>query len=198
MLTRGYVLIYWLCIALPNANGDLALTLKSLLGACALATTLAAPAAAAPVNVDFSFAGVTGTFFGLDDAITTLQPATTVSIFGIADDYLIADFSAVSGGFFFSDGDLSFPDVSIGPSRQIIEGEAGTGSFGSLSCSQREGCTLVEFDNFEEDFITTGPAAAMFTVTPAAVPVPAGAVLMLTGLAGLAGLSFRGRKKRTA
>lgn len=42
----------------------------------ALAVTMAAPAAAAPIELDFSFDGAKATFFGLDEMLAGVQSAT--------------------------------------------------------------------------------------------------------------------------
>ena len=164
--------------------------------AAALALAMAAPAAAVPVNLDFSFGAVSGTFFGLDDEVVGTQSATSFDFNGAFDVYsgLIPDAIAINS-FEFTDGDLTFADFSEDP---FALGNNGTGFLDSLSFFNLAGEILGSASETDLLFNSIGSAGpATFTATPVnAVPLPAGGLLLLTGLTGVAGL--KRRKKRAA
>ncbi len=173
------------------------MTMKTLLGAAALASTTASPLAAVPINLDFSFGGVSGTFYGLDNA-DGVAAATSLDFAGLADDYIGIDLTrASSNAFGFADGALISVDIVI-IGNQV--GTAGTGSFGHIYSTPSFGyLTSVSSES------SRGPLSGLleadgrttFTQQPlSAVPLPAGGLLLLSGLAGIAGL--KRRKKHIA
>ncbi len=172
--------------------------LKLGFSACIVALALAASAAnAAPVALDFEFDGVSGSLFGLDNSITSEQSATSYDFFGF-----LGTYENITNGFtenritFNAFGELSAIDFVAGP--PVPFGPPGvyltslnlqTGSASSIEVST----SLFGFD----DFSVPRNGAANYAVSETSqVPLPAGGLLLLTGLAAAGGLGYR--KERPA
>lgn len=172
------------------------MTKTSLWVAAAVALATASPIAAAPINLDFSFDGVSGTFFGLDDAVAGAQMASSFDFFGIFDQYLdveISPFATNSFTFDVSTGGLSAVVAFV---RDDVNGASGEGKLDQLQLSggptEFIGSALefglgTSFDlHFGVPVITTSPVSA--------VPLPAGGLLLLSGFVGVAGLKRRNKR----
>ena len=161
--------------------------------AAVLSLAFSAPVVAAPVEIDFSFDIVAGTFYGLDDSDGTSQ-ASSFDLIGDADDYLNVDAAtADKNEFTFDAGELTEVHFEItGP----IPGENGTGDLVSFAIVVNRGGLFGPTNVIE----TSGSArSSVFSepdlrVRPATVPLPAGPLLLFTGIAAIGGLRFR--KKR--
>lgn len=171
------------------------MTIKTLLGAAALATTTAFTATAAPINLVFSFDGVMGTFYGLDDQLTGNQAASSFDLVGQLDTYTGVDDPLLTvNNFLFISGTLDAAFFHLNSSALgdfgiaelfIFEITSGPGG-------RRDG-RVFELGP-RGMFLEGGIAFSQQPVAP--VPLPAAAVLLLSGLAGVAGL--KRRKKHTA
>ncbi|MEP3637994.1 MAG: VPLPA-CTERM sorting domain-containing protein [Paracoccaceae bacterium] len=172
------------------------MTMKTIFAAAAFALAMAAPAVAVPINLDFSFGAVSGKFFGLDDEVVGTQSATSFDFNGAFDVYsgLIPDVIAINS-FEFTDGDLTFADFSEDP---FALGNNGTGFLDSLSFFNLAGEILGSASETDLVFNSIGSTGtATFTATPvSSVPLPAGGLFLLTGLAGVA--AVKRRKKPAA
>lgn len=175
------------------------------LAAAAVAFLSAAPAGAARIDLELEFSTVKVTFFGLDDAVTTPQPAKAYEFVGIGDTYNVALLSPLRFNEFVFDSSglssVSFDDVTsrFGPNRRDV-------SLATLSCVTFEvtfqsgnHCTFVEvFNVFDStgqvintgEFFGSGTSTATI-LPPSPIPLPAGGILLLTGLAGVAALKRR-------
>ena len=164
---------------------------KKIAAAAALAFMFTAPASAAPVNLNFSFGSGSGTFLGLDDS-DGIQAATGYVFDGAEDSYTVS--SVTGSGFFgtpansfeFLNGNLisiAFLDSPFASGSENIttlfqlelEADLSIGSqpFGS---SWEEGSVVIG---------GTSGSATLAIVPLSAVPLPAGGLLLLTGLGGL-------------
>jgi len=86
------------------------MTVKTRIGAAALALTLAAPAFAVPIDLDFEFGNISGTLFGLDNA-DGLSAATGLQLTGEFDTYNVSSTqSAQFNSFLFGGGELQNVD----------------------------------------------------------------------------------------
>lgn len=156
------------------------MTLKTLAAAACLSLVSATASFAAPVKYDFSFTDGTNTITGLIEGLDSDgagQQGSKVTVVGVFDTYFFTSFS-------FSSIDVISGDVD--PS--------------SITFSATDTTDTAAFDIFfgigflkeKPNFFTT----AEFTGTTTPVPLPASALLFLSGLAGLAGL--KRRKNRSA
>ncbi|WP_299851859.1 hypothetical protein [uncultured Roseovarius sp.] len=171
------------------------MNIKSLLGAVVLGSVMAGPGFAASIDLDFSFAGVFGTFFGLDDA-DGVSSASSVTFNGAFDSYLFDSSGALSNAFTFSAGALT--DMAFSYTDPVI----GTGVSGLLTnfdCLFDNCVTSEQTIPFGAFFEVTG-SVPVFTDRPvAAIPLPAGSALLLSGLIGFVGIvGLRCRKSRAA
>lgn len=175
------------------------MTIKTFLGAAVLALTTAAPVAAVPINLDFSFGGVSGTFFGLDNADGT-SSATSFDFYGVFDTYLgVVIPVGVDNSFTFLNGDLFNVDFDYFVSTP---GQTGAGTlellrFSRLIPGAGNFSALTDEQRTSDRSLGAASGDPGFTQAPVSpVPLPAGAALLLTGLVGIAGL--KRRKKHTA
>ena len=164
--------------------------------AAVLSLAFSAPAVAAPVEIDFSFdpIEISGTFYGLDDAVGTPSAASSFDLVGLFDVYTdVSTASASCNEFTFDAGGLSqvcFSIADVGP------GDSGTGDLVSFAIVVNRGGLFGPTNVIE----TSGSArSSVFSepdlrVRPATVPLPAGPLLLFTGIAAIGGLRFR--KKR--
>ena len=165
--------------------------LRNLPFAAALSVACAAPVVAAPVEIDFSFDQVSGTFYGLDDAIGTSN-ASSFDLDGRFDVYTdVSTDSADCNEFTFDASGLSQACFSI---ENVGQGESGTGVletfailinanglFGSVEETPSSGS--------QRSIVPTDLSVRGLPVT--AVPLPAGPLLLFTGIAAIGGLRFR-------
>lgn len=96
---------------------------------------------------------------------------------GVERRFLRLDFSAVTNGLVFSLEALMSADPNLGKESSFELG-------------------LLQFGTSQIPTSVAGATATAPSITPAVVPLPAGGLLLLSGLAGVAGLSRR--RKRTA
>ena len=197
------------------------MSIKSVFGATALALTLgAAPASAAPVNLELSFGGVSGvsvTFLGIDNADGTTQ-ASNFELISPTRTLFSGDATGLAvNSFTFSMGaltDVRF-EVSglMGPNMRIIDVLSlnGPGINSVFKACEMEDFDPVDGCFFEAEFslapidFANGPVAgppgegipANPTPLPA-IPVPAGGLLLLSGLAGAFGLLRRKKARASA
>ena len=162
--------------------------------AAVLSLAFSAPVVAAPVEIDFSFDVVAGTFYGLDDSDGTSQ-ASSFDLMGDADDYLNVDAAtADKNEFTFDAGELTELHFEItGP----IPGENGTGTLDYFAIVINTNGLFGETEETSSSGakINIESGDPTLTVRPATVvPLPAGPLLLFTGIAAIGGLRFR--KKR--
>lgn len=153
---------------------------------------------AASVNVDFSFRTVSGTLTfdgGIGDS-TAEAISFFSSNFGEDSSLFIPD--PTSNYFEWIGSEISFVDFgaeALTASLLMYARLSSDGSGSYLSCvdllSPFDACAGREFDQIR------GSSLAFSTVTTP-VPVPAGLPLVLTGLAGFAGLRIRNKRKERA
>ncbi len=183
--------------------------MKVLFGATALALTTVAPVSAAPIYLDVEFAGVSATFFGLDDEIMGVQSSTGFSFDGVLGTYSgSAALSTDRDSFEFSAGSLISADFFTA---------AYTPAYGSNGVLYLEALSvgMTSAVAWEDEYvnlpgqawqITSSQGPVTFTQRPvvslpvlqvsvtssqnqlSAVPLPAGSWLLLSGLAGIMGL----------
>ncbi|MGD1926342.1 MAG: hypothetical protein ACFB03_19470 [Paracoccaceae bacterium] len=166
--------------------------LKILMASMLLALGIAPPASAVPVEIDFDnlsisgSAGITGTIFGLDNEDGTSTPsAIQLGIGNGLTQYTLT--SELFGGISFASGQVaggaiqqSTPVVGVGPS-----------GFGPFTLSE----LIISVDGAGQRFFISlfedngqgriGEFAAFTVREVTAVPIPANALLLLTGLGGL-------------
>jgi hypothetical protein len=178
------------------------MTFKTLATAACIAFSSATASYAAPINLDFTVGGVSGTFYGLDDAIFSSQSATS---FDLTTPNSIWTGVSTSGAIFnyfefwtdgLSDFDFLIRDqVSVVYSPSYLElnefevVNSGWRTYGPFLGAAEGGATLTRWGY--------GIAYENFTISPISpVPLPAGGLLLLSGLAGV--VALKRRKKRTA
>lgn len=187
----------------------------SFIAASVAALMLSVPASAAPVELNFSFDGVSGTFFGLDDVDGT-SSATSVFIDGKLDDYSFSIGPATPdvNTFTFSGGLLTAANFQT---TENTFGDTNSALFddfdfiyndaGLITPEERAGFLFeIEIDTVNPDFaVSTGIGSSVFFEVvsgetgpspdpdpdPNPVPLPAGAILLISGIAGFAALRRR-------
>lgn len=180
----------WVC----RENGIMRMT--PFLAAAALSVAGMAPGEAAPVNVAVSFDRVSGIFYGLDDADGTTS-ATRFDVTTSRDSYTGVDATgAAANAFSFSGGVLTSVNFLLYAGSPDPVGIAGDMSDWFLTQLEiTSGGFLLE--NLEgqgagSGQFNVGPVTFEVRDAPAipapAIPVPASAVLMLSALAGVAGV----------
>ena len=161
------------------------MTMKTLLGAAAFSLALAVPAAnAATFTVngqDFDITTVTGTF----DSLNSTGLLSNQIWFG--DQLLAIDFATAVG---FS---LGTPNFGGDDGPLFAYGTDGTDSFLGVTFGILFSGPPQPIGNI----VSVGSTLTFAVATPlSAVPLPAGGMLMLSGLAGIA--AFKRRKKHPA
>jgi hypothetical protein len=182
-------------------EGTTTMAFKTLATAACIALSSATASYAAPINLDFTVGGVSATFYGLDDAIFTTQKATSFDLFAPIANWTDVDSSTfVANSFVFSLSGLKSFEFFSGFPVAITDVSGGVK------------LTVVDLlsDPFESYFRYSvavdggrGGSADLaislenFTIDPISpVPLPAGGLLLLSGLAGV--VALKRRKKRTA
>ncbi|MEP1353251.1 MAG: VPLPA-CTERM sorting domain-containing protein [Tateyamaria sp.] len=164
------------------------MTLKSLAAAACISLASATMAFAASVNVEFSFSGASGTFYGLDDTAGE-DNATSFDLFMGSAAWTNVDTSlAIINSFLFDatgliafDFYMGFTDLPSDLGNDLLRSFAFNNDFGYAVATVRR-----------ED-----SSAPHFSVVPvSAVPLPAGGLFLLTGFGAVAAL--KRRKKRAA
>ncbi len=164
------------------------MSIQKLAGAVCLAVTAATSGFAATLDFSFSFTDgtetISGVVYGLEDNAT--GAATGVSItsnstgYGIGD-YALIETAPLANSFTVSNGALTAADyrnafIADSNVQLTLDLDANSGSGGFAVVSNSKPVVLINGDiNF--DAVTTSP-----------IPLPAGGVLLLTGLFGFAGL----------
>jgi len=161
------------------------MTLKSLAMAAAIAFASVSSAAASTLDFNFSFGSgvntVTGTVFGLTD--NAFSSVSSVAVTGSPIGPVSFDDAILIGGFQVADGEI----VAGG----ILDVTFGLPTFGLFAGDFLSGIAL--FDGPSDIQFVVGNAS--FTPV-SAVPLPAGGLLFLFGIGGVAALSRR--KKQAA
>jgi hypothetical protein len=156
----------------------------------------AGSASAVPIELDFSFDGVSGTFFGLDSSVTDIQAATSLNINGKLDTYSAIPAGTFNNAFVFDQGALLSVSFSL---FFVFSGDGGSTfleAFEFLDPSFCDDPFCGGMLEFRGSLVTASSGPVTFTVREIApIPLPAGGLLMLSGL-GMAAL-YR-RKTRTA
>jgi hypothetical protein len=178
------------------------MTFKTLATAACIALSSATASLAAPINLDFTVGGVSGTFYGLDDAIFTTQSVSSFDLTTPAYVWTgVSSLFALNNSFVFSlSGLVSFDFVQNNGKLDVT----GTAFLNELLVDSSEGTLDYVVERKNVSFIVGLPlyftetiTTANFTTTPISpVPLPAGGLLLLSGLAGV--VALKRRKKRTA
>jgi hypothetical protein len=179
------------------------MTFKTLATAACIALSSATASLAAPINLDFTVGGVSGTFYGLDDEIFFYSQAA--SSFDLTTPNSIWTGVSTTGAYFnnfvFLSSGLGSFDFLI--SDQGIVDYSTTYlelvAFDVYDLDRGEGRQYLEVAEGGEEYTVWGYDVALenFTISPISpVPSPAGGLLLLSGLAGV--VALKRRKKRTA
>ena len=168
------------------------MTIKTVFTAAAIALTLAAPARAAPIELDFAFGSTTGTFFGLDNEEAS-SIATSFDIMGPPGTFLDKEVSTFvnNRNFFFSNGDLIGGIFDFGFTDPNNLDDTISVGLNFNQTSLIDGTARFEFIRLPSSSlgqVRDQATTATFTtrlVNPAPVPLPAGGVLLLTALGGI-------------
>lgn len=165
---------------------------KTLAAAAFLSLATATASFAAPINLSFDFNDASGTFYGLDDA-DGISAATSLDISIGNRSWVDLDVSdAAPNAFEFLSGALT--DVNFVLLGQSVLDAAGTSTFVQYGVSLDFGQIVFADAGLNNDSVFGNPDFTIAAVS--AVPLPAGGLLLLSGLAAAAGLASR--KKRTA
>lgn len=171
------------------------MTIKKTLAAAVFALATAAPALAVTVDVDFTFDGVTGTFYDINTA-DGVNSATKYDFVGQYGSYLDLPVPAVRNKFEFLDGKL----VSIDFYDQSAHSSAGNLLLTfSIAGKYDDG-----FDGNSAELSTAfavGYSSGVVTLSgvdvytpPVPVPLSASALFLLSGFAGV--VAFKRLRKK--
>ena len=163
------------------------MNIKSLLGTAALAFALSAPVSAAPIELDFSFAAISGTFFGLDNA-DGVSSASSVAFNGGFDSYSFDTSGSVSNQFTFLAGSLT--DMAFLHVDPVV-GSGGIAQLTNFVCLFDNCTTTEQTIPFGAFFDVPGSIPSFAQRTVSSVPLPAGGVLLASAVLALAGFSRR-------
>lgn len=166
------------------------IVMRNLLGVTTAAFLMcnSGGATAATLDLDFSFEGLSGTIFGLDDTDGT-SSATSISFNGAYDTYVLNEFDANS--FEFLDGELVFVFFAV---LGFVTGSQSVSELALLECDI-DFCFLDEMEfSVQSDFVE-GPVSYSVPEV-SSVPLPAGGSLLLGSLALL--LTARRKLRQTA
>ncbi|MCX7568165.1 VPLPA-CTERM sorting domain-containing protein [Sulfitobacter sp. F26169L] len=178
------------------------MNIKTLATAAGMSLATATASFAAPLDFDFSFTDGTNTITGLIEGLDSDgigQTATQITVVGIIDTYIFTSFNA--NYFDVTSGVVDVSTVGV-VSASSVDGETTTGEATSFELGGGFGPGLEECTGgcpMGLEF-TSGPAGseiftAVSSVPLPAVPLPAGGLLLLSGLLGVAGLK---RRKKSA
>lgn len=170
------------------------MNLKTLAAATCLALATASSSFAAIVDFDYSITNgtetVTGTIFGLDDSGNGTSPAMSVTAdFPTYSEFVFDIPSANFNDFTVTNGEITFADF-VSFSATV------NGTYGYLNIYNGLGTFVIGMTEIivQQPIVFTQHGVVPNDPPVSAVPLPAGGLLLLSGLAGIAGL--KRRKKR--
>ncbi len=175
-------------------EGTTALTFKTLATAACIALSSATASFAAPINLDFTLGVASGTFYDLY-VDCDLCPATSFDLMTPLASWTGVSLSGASiNEFSFSAGTLTSYQIEyLGLSIPSDDTSSVLRSFRTID----NGFLIPDFLDVETDTLLAEYGPFTYSISPLTpVPLPAGGLLLLSGLAGVAAL--KRRKKRAA